>query len=81
MLLFSTMLNINDTLTKEDFVKLVIKWNQESPHSSNVIPNIVWNGEMNIRYVNDDRWLDINEYRNQNIIAVRYEKTDDEGLV
>ena len=30
MLLYSTMLDVNDTLTKEKFIQLVIKWNQES---------------------------------------------------
>ena len=33
MLLFSTMLAINDSLTKEKFIELVIKWNQGSPHA------------------------------------------------
>ncbi|GHN16437.1 hypothetical protein [Lactobacillus delbrueckii] len=30
MLLYSTMLNVNNTLTKEKFIQLVIKWNQKS---------------------------------------------------
>ena len=30
MLLYSTMLDVNDTLTKEKFIQLVIKWNQEN---------------------------------------------------
>ena len=81
MLLFSTMLEINDTLTKEAFVKLVITWNQNSPHSVNVIQGIEWNGEMNIRYGDSRKWLEINEYRNQNIVAIRYEKNDDDGTV
>ena len=44
MLLFSTILDIKDSLTKDEFIKLVIEWNQGSPHASNVIPGIVWNG-------------------------------------
>ncbi len=81
MLLFSTLLEINETLTKDAFIKLVIEWNQGSPHVNNVIPDIAWNGERNIRYGTDDLWLDIQEYRNQNIIAVRYEKKEDDGAV
>lgn len=81
MLLFSTILNINDTLTKDGFIQLVIEWNQKSPHKENVIPDLVWEGERNIRYGDDCLWLEINEYRNKNIIAVRYEKTDADGAV
>ena len=71
MLLFSTILNINKTLTKDAFIKLVIKWNQGSPHANNVIQNINWHGEYNIRYGSDDLWLSIEEYRKENIISVR----------
>ncbi len=81
MLLFSTILDINSTLTKDDFIRLVIKWNQGSPHTKNIIPDIVWNGERNIRFGEDGRWLAIEEYRNQDIIAVRYEKREDDGTI
>lgn len=50
MLLYSTMLDVNDTLTKEKFIQLVIKWNQESQYEENVIPGLVWDGQMNVRY-------------------------------
>lgn len=81
MLLFSTILPINDTLTKDAFIQLVIDWNQGSPHEVNRIPNINWQGERNILFGNDKIWLQIEEYRNQNTIAVRYEKTEDNGTV
>ena len=81
MLLFSTILNINDNMSKDDFIELVIEWNQTNPYKYNVIPDIVWNGERNIRFGNDQLWLDINEYRNQNIIAIRYEKIAEDGAV
>jgi hypothetical protein len=81
MLLFSTILEMNKTMTKDDFIKLVIEWNQGSPHPANVIPNIVWNGERNIRYGNESVWMDIQEYRNKNIIAVRFEKKEEDGVV
>lgn len=53
----------------------------KSPHSENIIHGIEWNGERNIRYVTDSLWLAIEEYRNQNITAVRYEKTEADGVV
>ena len=81
MLLFSTILNINDSLTKDKFIELVIKWNQGSPHADNVISGIEWNGERNIKFEDGRLSLAIEEYRNGNIIAVRYEKKDDDGVV
>lgn len=81
MLLFSTILDINETMTQDDFIRLVLEWNESSPHADNIIPGIQWNGERNIRYGKDELWLAIEEYRNQNIIAVRYEKKDDEGAI
>ena len=68
-------------MTKDDFIKLVIEWNQKSPHKENVIENINWNGERNIRFGDDFLWLDIEEYRNKNIIAVRYEKCETNGAI
>ena len=79
MLVFSTMLDINETMTREAFVRLVIDWNQGSPHSNNVIRGIDWNGEKAARYEDDRRWLEIVEYHD--IIAIRYERTDDNGAV
>ena len=81
MLLFSTILSINDKLTKDAFIKLVIEWNQGSPHKSNVISNIDWKGERNIKFEDGNLCLEIEEYRNENIIAVRYEKKDEDGIV
>ena len=59
MLLYSTILDINDNLTPDAFIDLVVRWNQGSPHSDNVIRDLHWNGEHNIRYGNDWLWLDI----------------------
>ena len=79
MLLLSTILQINDDMTKEDFVRLAIEWNQGSPHHENIIPGMVWNGEKDIKYGNETLWLAIKDY--QNIVAVRYEKTESDGVV
>lgn len=81
MLLYSTMLNVNDTLTKEKFIQLVIKWNQESQYEENVIPGLVWDGKMNVRYGDDQHWLEIEEYRNGNTIAIRYQKVEENGRI
>ena len=81
MLLYSTVLDINEGMTKDGFIKLVIEWNQGSPHDENIIKGISWNGEKNIRFGDDKLWLEIIEYRNKNIIAVRYEKIADDGAI
>ena len=81
MLLFSTVLDINNTLTKDAFIQLVIDWNQGSPHEENIIRSIEWHGERNIRFGDDRMWLEIQEYRNGNTIAIRYEKAEDDGVV
>jgi hypothetical protein len=81
MLLYSTMLDVNDTLTKEKFIQLVIKWNQESQYEENVIPGLVWDGQMNVRYGDDQHWLEIEEYRNGNTVAIRYQKVEENGRI
>lgn len=81
MLLYSTTLQMKDSLTKDGFIQLVLEWNQTSSYAVNVIPNINWNGERNIRFGNDFLWLDIEEYRNENIIAIRYQKQVQDGAV
>lgn len=80
MLLFSTILEIENKLTKDDFIRLVIEWNQNG-HPSSVIADIEWNGERNIRFEDANKWLETQEYRNKNIIAVRYEKREEDGAV
>lgn len=44
MLLFSTIFDFKETMTKDDFIRLVIEWNQGSPHTNIIIPGIQWNG-------------------------------------
>lgn len=77
MQLFSTILNIQNTLTHEKFVDLIIRWNQGSPHPNNTIENIQWDGSYNVKFVHNNLKLEIEEYRNENIIAARFEKLED----
>lgn len=74
MLLFSTILNIDKSLTKDDFLNLVIEWNQKSPHDDNVIPDLSWDGSYDQKFGNEKVSLEFKEYRNEDIIAVRYMK-------
>ena len=54
MLLFSTILEIDKKLTKDDFINLVIEWNQKG-HPESVISGIEWNGERNVRYEDENK--------------------------
>lgn len=81
MLMYSTVLDIDESLTRDDFIRLVIEWNQSSPHQDCVIPDLKWSGQGNIRYGDGSLWLGIEEYRNHNTVAIRYEMTNAEGVV
>lgn len=81
MLLFSTLLDIDSSFGKDEFIKMVIEWNQNSPHPENIIEGIIWNGEHNIKYESGNLSLEIQEYRNKNIIAIRYVKAEDDGVI
>ena len=45
MLLYSTILDISPALTKDNFIQLVIDWNQNDQHEENIIRDLRWNGE------------------------------------
>ena len=82
MLLFSTLLNIRPNMGKDDFIRLVIEWNQNSPFKNNIITPMEWHGEHNIQFGDEDHLsLKIVEAANENIIAVRYEKKDEQGVI
>lgn len=80
MLLYSTVLETRD-IAEDDFIRLVIRCNQENPYPENVIRNLKWNGERNVRYGDDDLWLEIAELKEERVIAVRYEKKAANGAV
>jgi hypothetical protein len=81
MLLYSTVLEIKETLTPDAFIKLVLQWNRENPHQDNIIPGIIWKGERNVRYGNDQLWLAFQGFKEQAIEAVRYEKRESDGTI
>ena len=54
MLLFSTILELKDTVSPDDFIQLVLKWNETSSHVENRVDGIEWNGEHSVRYGTDN---------------------------
>ena len=81
MLLFSTLLEIKDSVTPDDFIRLVLKWNETSSHKENRVSGIDWQGEYNVRYGTDHLWLEFTALEEKNIIAVRHEKVTEDGVV
>lgn len=81
MLLFSTILDIKDTLTSDAFIKLVLEWNKGNQYSENIIHGIEWHGERNIRYGDEGLSLEIREYKKERTVAIRYEKKTADGVI
>lgn len=81
MLLFSTLLDIQDTLTPESFIRLILTWNAQSTRPENIVQGIDWHGERNVRYGTNALWLEIVDYPEQGIVAVRHEKKAQDGVV
>lgn len=80
MLLFSTKFPVKDELTKQKFVEMVIQWNQESPHDK--MEGISWDeNSYNIKFQDGKRTLAIEELRDKNVIATRFRKEDENGVV
>ena len=80
MLLFSTILDLKDHVTPDDFIRLVLKWNEGSKYADNRVTGIDWHGEHNVRYGNAELWLEFVEYPEQDILAVRHEKITKDGV-
>lgn len=74
MLLFSALLDIEEALTADKLIALVVDWNQSNLESDNIIPGLVWNGERNICLGRRGHSLTVREYAEESIIAVRYER-------
>lgn len=81
MLLFSTVLNINEELTKEKFIDLIIRWNNSAKYAENRVPHVTWNGEKSIRFGTESLSLEIMDYPEKRILAVRHEKITDDEVV
>ena len=80
MLLFSTVLDLNDFVSPDDFIRLVIEWNDSSTHTENIVPDIRWQGERTVRYGDDKLWLEFAEYPEKHVLAARHVKITKDGV-
>lgn len=79
MITYTTKFPINDLLTKEEFIKTVIKWNQGSQHDK--IDGVEWDGEShNLKWEQDKISLEFQEVDTDEIIASRLKKEDEHGI-
>ncbi len=81
MILFSTILNINDSLTKDAFVDLVLEWNRTSKYIENVVPNVDLNGSYSGRFGDAKLSLEFVDDPEKDLMAVRHEKVTADAVV
>ena len=80
MQIYSTMFPVTELLTKDELIKLVIEWNQGSPH--NKINNLNWDGKTrNIKFEEGDISLAIEEIRVYDTIAIRFHQLDGNNII
>ena len=79
MITYTTKFPVNDLLTKEEFIKTVIKWNHGSPHDK--IDGVEWDGESHtLKWEQDKISLEFQEVDTDKIIASRLRKEDEHGI-
>lgn len=81
MQLFSTILNLKPSLTKEMFMDLVKEWNDTQMFEENRIADLEYHGEKDMTWGDSRLWLCVREYTAENILAIRYEKHEEDGTV
>ena len=53
MILFSTILKFNATLTKDAFIQLVLEWNRTSKYKENIVPDVSLDGSYSGKFGNE----------------------------
>ena len=81
MLLFSTVLDLKESFTVDDMIRLVLEWNATSKYEENRVTGIDWHGEHTARYGTESLWLEFAEYEEKGILAVRHEKRTEGGVI
>lgn len=80
MQIYSAIFPVKETLTQDVLIKLVIEWNQGSPH--NKIDNLDWDGQKrNIKFEQENLSLAIEEICKYNTIAIRFHQFDENNII
>ena len=79
MVTYTTKFPINDLFDKNEFIKLVIKWNQGSKFDR--IENLLWDGTTyEHEWIQDNISLSVQEIESESIVASRLKKEDEHGM-
>ena len=79
MQIYSAIFPVMESLTQDVLIKLVIEWNQGSPH--NKISNLNWDGKKrNVKFEDENLSLAIEEIRAYNTIAIRFHQFDENHM-
>ena len=81
MQLFSTVLNLKESVDEVRFMDLVKEWNDTQVFAENRIADFAYHGEDDITCGNENLWMSVRRYNPENIIAIRYEKAQDDGTI
>ena len=57
------------------------EWNQGAKYKENIVQNVSWNGEKNIKFGTDKLSIEIIDYPEKDILAVRHEKITPDEVV
>lgn len=80
MQIYSATFPVKETLTSEILIRLVIEWNQGSPH--NKISCLEWDGvNKNIKFEEGNLFLAIEEIRAYNTVAIRFHQLDQNNVI
>lgn len=81
MLLYTTLLDIKGSLTKDRLIELILKSIPDIRNKGHILPAIKQNGQYDIISGDDRHWIRIKEYRKEGILAVRYENYGKNGII
>ena len=71
MQIYSAMIPVKETFSKKEFVRLLLEWNQGSPHDR----------MKGVRWQEEQRLLAVEDLPEKRIIAARFQKTDSYGMI
>ena len=79
MITYSTKFPVNDSLTKNEFINTIIKWNQGSKYDK--INPLMWDGvSFEYSWKQENISLSIQEISDKEIVASRLKKEDEHGV-
>lgn len=80
MQIYSALIPVKNTFSKEDFMRTVIQWNQGSPHDR--MEGVMWDeSSLHLRCRDQKKSLDIDDLPERHVIGARFKKEDEYGVL